>query len=815
GFDKALHELKPDTFVHFYWESLLSDREFVWSCDTKENVSQNLSKDFASSFISSRGTNVYWVSFLDGRQRVLLFTEDLAVATIAQQAYELERCDLQLTASFQGIGLSLVDNRVPAELAYVAIISSGIIWECKKKRFKAMSIKECRNLEAAYAKYLNEREVSKNKSVYVADKMTVDFESMQQVKPHKREIRRSFQTGFWMQYKSSPHDVQLHMKINYFQIDNQLSGCVFPTVFSPFPLPKSVASESIPKPFVEVSFIMRTGEHSTIPHIEYFKVLVQEMALKADQGFVNAMLSFLMPENQSEFAESKGLEQDMLVVNQDVKAVALISSSTGQKSFYNILHFSPIKLHLSYSQGGASTEINQPIPAFSSEFFGLLLKSVGVTVTEIQDVVFKLAYFEKEAVFLSQSQLISEVVNHYVKQAVKQIYVLVLGLDIIGNPFGLIRDLSSGVETLFYEPIQGAIQGPEEFVEGLALGVRSLFGHTVGGAAGAVSRITGTLGKGIAALTMDDEYQKKRQEMMNRRQGDFASGIVQGGRGLVMVSLSVVPFRFISSFTCFEGVVEGVTGVFTKPVEGAREEGVIGFMKGLGKGLIGAVARPVSGAVDFASSSFEAVRKVADVSAEVKHIRPSRFILPDKIVRPYLRAEAEGNTMLRVRKLGALLLIVSSNYTELEKGKFMHTDIYVADASLAKDNSSYFFVTDRLKRTVIACRRILFASKNDIMSSYSVEWEHVYSDFNPPTQDKNDLVVMLKEKKKKQVFGKSISGRRITFLNEESARIKSKEETVFLSNSESTDGPIVTGKQNEDHNKRKQVNFARTELRVR
>lgn len=42
---------------------------------------------------------------------------------------------------------------------------------------------------------------------------------------------------------------------------------------------------------------------------------------------------------------------------------------------------------------------------------------------------------------------------------------------------------------------QGAIQGPGEFAEGLVLGVRSLFGHTVGGAAGAVSRITGAMGQ--------------------------------------------------------------------------------------------------------------------------------------------------------------------------------------------------------------------------------------------------------------------------------------------------------------------------------
>lgn len=51
--------------------------------------------------------------------------------------------------------------------------------------------------------------------------------------------------------------------------------------------------------------------------------------------------------------------------------------------------------------------------------------------------------------------------------------------------------------------VQGAIQGPGEFAEGLFLGVRSLVGHTVGGAAGAVSRITGAMGHGLAALSLD------------------------------------------------------------------------------------------------------------------------------------------------------------------------------------------------------------------------------------------------------------------------------------------------------------------------
>jgi len=33
-------------------------------------------------------------------------------------------------------------------------------------------------------------------------------------------------------------------------------------------------------------------------------------------------------------------------------------------------------------------------------------------------------------------------------------YVLVLGLDVLGNPFGLIRGVAEGIEDLFYEPYQ-------------------------------------------------------------------------------------------------------------------------------------------------------------------------------------------------------------------------------------------------------------------------------------------------------------------------------------------------------------------------
>lgn len=52
-----------------------------------------------------------------------------------------------------------------------------------------------------------------------------------------------------------------------------------------------------------------------------------------------------------------------------------------------------------------------------------------------------------------------------------------------------------------------------------------------------------------------------------------------------------------------------MTGVVTKPMAGAKEEGAAGFFKGFGKGFIGLVARPTGGVVDFATTSFDIVKR--------------------------------------------------------------------------------------------------------------------------------------------------------------------------------------------------------------
>ena len=75
----------------------------------------------------------------------------------------------------------------------------------------------------------------------------------------------------------------------------------------------------------------------------------------------------------------------------------------------------------------------------------------------IHFLIFRLGYFERNFSFYNQSQLTSELTRHYAQQAIKQMYVLVLGLDVLGNPFGLIRGMAEGIEDLFYEPYQVSV----------------------------------------------------------------------------------------------------------------------------------------------------------------------------------------------------------------------------------------------------------------------------------------------------------------------------------------------------------------------
>ncbi|VDK58665.1 unnamed protein product [Gongylonema pulchrum] len=130
--------LGPWESCAFTWTDVTRDRELEWKsgdANYSDPLIRNTFEDYKP--VKSSDTHYYWVSFLNGRQRVYLFTNDLAVMTTAHEAYEVERATLSLEMSLQGIGVSVVDNFKTEEIAYMGIASSAIIWEqFVKTRFR-------------------------------------------------------------------------------------------------------------------------------------------------------------------------------------------------------------------------------------------------------------------------------------------------------------------------------------------------------------------------------------------------------------------------------------------------------------------------------------------------------------------------------------------------------------------------------------------------------------------------------------------------------------------------------------------------------
>lgn len=67
-------------------------------------------------------------------------------------------------------------------------------------------------------------------------------------------------------------------------------------------------------------------------------------------------------------------------------------------------------------------------------------------------------------------------------------------------------------------------------------------------------------------------------------------------------------------------------GIVTKPIEGAKTEGAGGFFKGVGRGLGGLLAKPVTGIVDATSTAFAGVQTQLDVKEHVRRIRYPRVV---------------------------------------------------------------------------------------------------------------------------------------------------------------------------------------------
>ena len=65
---------------------------------------------------------------------------------------------------------------------------------------------------------------------------------------------------------------------------------------------------------------------------------------------------------------------------------------------------------------------------------------------------------ERKGCLRTIPEIFSDALRHYASQLIQQVHVLVLGNDVLGNPYSLTSDFTDGFGEFFYEPFLVSLQ---------------------------------------------------------------------------------------------------------------------------------------------------------------------------------------------------------------------------------------------------------------------------------------------------------------------------------------------------------------------
>ncbi|KAI8823370.1 uncharacterized protein EV422DRAFT_352091 [Fimicolochytrium jonesii] len=430
--------------------------------------------------------------------------------------------------------------------------------------------------------------------------------------------------------------------IKWLQIDNQLYGGLEPIFVYPSVIPKEGEGEE-DRPVLLVTVSRSKDQSYGVDYYDWFTILLQELSVDMDEEFLMALLDFSKfnipgwnEEKKSELIDaSVAIEQPPITQEE-------------HKMYFEKFLLQPIQINVSFvrTQNANMEEARRDRTGVLSFVVDVLTMTLG----NIHDAPIRLKALELRHPNVTPNQLADLIFKFYTQELVGQVHKVIGSADFLGNPVGLFNNVSSGVSDLFYEPLQGFdITRPQDFGIGVAKGASSLFRKTVFGASDTFSKFTGSVGKGLSVITMDSEFQERRRlTSIRNRPRHAVYGVTTGATSLA------------------RSVASGITGLVSKPIEGADAEGVGGFFKGIGKGIVGVVTKPVVGVFDLATNVGEGIRNTTTVfDADLDRTRLPRFIGKDRVLVPYNPRDALGLNWLK----------------GLENGRFFHED-YIAHLEL-------------------------------------------------------------------------------------------------------------------------------------
>uniref|UniRef100_A0A803TNC1 UBA domain-containing protein n=1 Tax=Anolis carolinensis TaxID=28377 RepID=A0A803TNC1_ANOCA len=379
-------------------------------------------------------------------------------------------------------------------------------------------------------------------------------------------------TGINVHFMQLSTSQVLELSIQDVQVDNQLLRTTQP--FMLFLTPKSGESEAAETgPAVQLNAMKFPSKRPLTDIYKHLMITASKFTVQIEEKLFLKLLSFF------------GYDQTESEVESYDENVHERPADQGgaQKRYY----FENLKISMPQIKLSVFTSSKLPLDLKA------LKSTLGFPLVRFEDAVINLDPFTRVHPYETKDFIINDILKHFQEELLSQAARILSSVDFLGNPMGLLNDVSEGVTGLIK---YGNVGG--------------LFRNVAHGVSNSAAKFTGTLSDGLGK-TMDNRHQTER-EYIRYHAATSGEHLVAGIQGLA------------------HGILGGLTSVITSTVEGVKTEGgVSGFISGLGKGLVGTVTKPVAGALDFASETAQAVRETATLTGPryCKSHRPW-FILP-------------------------------------------------------------------------------------------------------------------------------------------------------------------------------------------
>ena len=255
------------------------------------------------------------------------------------------------------------------------------------------------------------------------------------------------------------------------------------------------------------------------------------------------------------------------------------TANTG-RIYLEHLHIHPIRFFLTFTQ----QEVEDVDPD-AEEFIAIQFIREMASITSAP-IIF--TSFIVSNAFESSQSLVGIIGTHYSSQLSNQMFSILGSLTILKVPADFLSNVGSGVKDFFYEPIQGLVHGPEEFLTGLEAGTFSLARGVVVAFVRGAADVTYLLSDNLATLTSDETFIGERN--LYQKQLMYTNSAQR----------TVHDTLAIAGTTVVRGFQSAASGIIAQPRVHFSRQGASGLVIGAGLGIFGALVKPVVGLGDAA-----------------------------------------------------------------------------------------------------------------------------------------------------------------------------------------------------------------------